>query len=158
MIDHHYARKYARFRTRRVIGLALLSLMVSVTLSASGALAGPDANAGRGGEPLEVRTLLVPGKITVIDFFSPFCAPCMHLAPLLEQLADKRSDLAVQRLNINRPGVRGIDWQSPLVKQYRLKSVPHFMIFSPEGKLLADGQPAAQQLQRWLRQAGLMKN
>ncbi len=158
MINKLVTRNHLKATDRLAIWLAVFSLMV--TMSAAAALAGPaqDANSGRGGQPLELKSLAVPGKVTLIDCYSPFCPPCLRLAPLLEQLAEKRSDLVVLRVNINRPGVNGIDWQSPLARQYGLKSIPHFVIFSPEGKLKAEGGPAAQQVSRWLRDAGLLKN
>ena len=85
-------------------------------------------------------SLPVQGKITVVDFFSQYCPPCMRLAPLLEQLAQKRSDLAIKKVNIQRPEVSGkIDWQSPLAKQLGLHSIPHFMIFDQKGKLVVPG-------------------
>ena len=116
-----------------------------------------DANAGHGGETLDLKPLLTKGKTTLIDFYSPFCPPCMRLAPVMEQLAAKRPDLAINKVNINRPEVRGIDWRSPLAQQYQIRQVPYFMIFSPQGKLVAQGQDAVEQVKRWLREAGLMK-
>ena len=76
-----------------------------------------EANAGRDGQTIDLKKLPVQGKITVVDFFSQYCPPCMQLAPLLEQLAQKRSDLAIKKVNIQRPEVSGkIDWQSPLAQ------------------------------------------
>jgi thiol-disulfide isomerase/thioredoxin len=100
---------------------------------------------------------LVQGKTTLIDFYSPFCPPCVQLAPLMARLAEKRPDLAVIKVNINRPEVKGIDWRSPLAQQYQIRQVPYFMVFSPKGKLLAQGRDAVETVQRWLQEAGLMK-
>jgi thiol-disulfide isomerase/thioredoxin len=93
----------------------------------------------------------------VVDFYSPFCPPCMHLAPLLARLGECRPDMSIQRVNINRPEVNGIDWRSPLAQQYQIRQVPYFMIFSPQGQLLSQGKDAVGTVQRWLQQAGLMK-
>lgn len=115
------------------------------------------ANAGRGGQTIELNRLPVRGKVTIVDVFSPYCPPCMRLAPLLEQLAQKRSDLAIKKVNIQRPEVSGkIDWQSPLAKQLDLRSIPHFMIFDPRGKLTAQGQEATRQVIGMLQEAGLI--
>ncbi len=141
------SRQYA------VVLLLALALVLGPRLTA--ALAA-DANAGRTGERLELKSVLVPGKTTLVDFYSPGCAPCLALAPLMERLAAQRTDLAICKLNINRAGKGGIDWQSPLSKQYRLSSVPYFMIYGPNGQLQAEGKPAAAQLERWLREAGIL--
>lgn len=132
-----------------IVPLVVLLLAVASSLPASLAVAGSveEANAGQGGEILDLRPLLVPGRVTLIDFYSPYCPPCRVLAPLLEQLAQRRPDLIVKKVNINRPGFQGIDWKSPLAQQYQLRSVPYFLIFNPQGKLVARGQAAMQQLE-----------
>ena len=81
----------------------------------------------------------------------------MRLAPIMAKLAAKRPDLAVKKVNINRPEVKGIDWHSPLAQQYQIRQVPYFMIFSPQGKLVAQGRDAAGTVQGWLQEAGLME-
>ena len=134
------------------------ALLLAALLWAMPAWAGEvmEANSGRPGETMEVKSLAKRGRVTLVDFYSPYCAPCVRLAPLLAQLAQRRPDLTVQKLNINRPQVRGIDWQSPLARQYDLRSVPHFMIFDAKGRLKAEGKTAANQVFAWLKEAGLL--
>ncbi len=161
MIDKSGARTYLRAMARRsatliVVVAAFCLLWGLVGQSYAGAV--QEANAGRGGQPIELNKLPVRGKITVVDFFSQYCPPCMRLAPLLEQLAQKRSDLAIKKVNIQRPEVSGkIDWQSPLAQQLELRSIPHFMIFDQKGKLSSQGQEAMKQVIGWLQEAGLIK-
>ena len=100
---------------------------------------------------------MVKGKTTLIDFHSPFCPPCVQLAPIMAKLAAKRPDLAIKKVNINRPEVNGIDWHSPLAQQYQIRQVPYFMIFSPQGQLVAQGREAVETVQGWLKEAGLME-
>jgi thiol-disulfide isomerase/thioredoxin len=116
-----------------------------------------EVNQGRGGESLDINDLKTQGRVTVVDFFSPYCPPCLRLAPLLHQLAQVRDNLVIKKVDINRPGVSGIDWNSPLARQYSLHSVPYFVIYNPKGKLVAEGAAAKQQVLQWLREAGLMK-
>jgi thiol-disulfide isomerase/thioredoxin len=134
----------------------VLAALLSLALVSSGAWAGAIAEANPG-QTLNVKSLLVKGKTTLIDFYSPFCPPCVQLAPLMDQLAAKRPDLAIKKANINRPGVNGIDWRSPLAQQYQIRQVPYFMIFDPRGKLVAQGREAFETVGRWLQEAGLMK-
>ena len=75
----------------------------------------------------------------------------------MAKLAAKRPDLAIKKVNINRPEVKGIDWHSPLAQQYQIRQVPYFMIFSPQGKLVAQGRDAVGTVQGWLKEAGLME-
>ena len=138
---------------------AVLLLLAAVTAAGSAAWASQpaEANAGKGGEPLEVASLAAPGQTTLIEFYSPYCPPCLQLAPLLEQLAQKKAGLAIKKVNINRPEVKGIDWHSPLAKQYGLRSVPYFLIFNPSGKQVSKDKAATRQVGQWLKEAGLIK-
>ena len=79
------------------------------------------------------------GKTNIVDFYSDYCPPCKKISPLLQKLGRKRPDLAMLQVDINRKGVKGIDWSSPLARQYELSSIPHFQIYDGEGNLLKEG-------------------
>ncbi len=161
MIDNHLLRHYVKVMNRVRISLpfslALVALLAMTLVSSGTWAAETDANCGNTGQPLDVKSLVVRGKTTLIDFYSPFCPPCMYLAPLLARLGESRRELSIQRVNINRPEVNGIDWRSPLAQQYQIRSVPYFMIFNPQGQLLAQGREAFDMVRGWLQEAGLMK-
>lgn len=162
MIDKLETRTYLGTMGRRLISALIgsfLGVFLLLALSAPG-LAGAvqEGNAGQEGGALALQNLPVQGKITVIDCYSPFCPPCMRLAPFMEKLAQKRRDLAIIKLNINRPEAQaGIDWQSPLAQQLGLRAIPYFLIFDREGRLTAQGSEARQQVLEWLREAGLLR-
>jgi thiol-disulfide isomerase/thioredoxin len=161
MIDTHHLRHYVEAMSRACKSLALLPVLaafLALALGSSGAWAGAvaDVNPNNPGETLDLNSLLVKGKTTVIDFYSPFCPPCVRLAPLMAKLAKKRPDLAIKKVNINRPGVNGIDWGSPLAQQYQIRQVPFFMIFNPQGQRVAQGRGATETVGGWLQEAGLM--
>lgn len=162
MIDKLETRTYLRTMGRRLgsafIG-SFLGVFLLLALSAPG-LAGAvrEGNAGQEGCALALQSLPVKGKITGVDCYSPFCPPCLRLAPFLEKLGQKRRDLAIIKLNINRPEAQaGIDWQSPLAQQLGLRLIPYFLIFDPEGRLTAQGPEARHQVLDWLREAGLLR-
>jgi thiol-disulfide isomerase/thioredoxin len=162
MIDIHHLRHYVKAMSRACKSLALLPVLaafLALTLGSSGAWAGTvtDVNPNNPGETLDVNSLSVKGKTTVIDFYSAFCPPCVRLAPLMAKLAKKRPDLAIKKVDINRAGVNGIDWRSPLAQQYQIRQVPYFMIFNPKGQLVAQGRKATETVGGWLQEAGLMK-
>lgn len=110
---------------------------------------GPEPREISMGEPVQLSDYIVPGKITIFDFFSRYCPPCMAEAPLVRKLHETRSDVAVVEVNINRPGIRGIDWQSPVAKEFQLDSIPHFTIYDQKGKVMADGDDARMIVDSW---------
>jgi len=147
-------RRYRKFLTLS----AVLTVLLALGFCSSAICAGlADANGDNPGQTLEIKSLLVKGKTTLIDFYSPYCPPCVRLAPIMAKLAKKRPDLAIKKVNINRPGVNGIDWRSPLAQQYQIRRVPFFMIFNPQGQLVAQGSQAVETVGGWLQEAGIMK-
>lgn len=104
------------------------------------------------GLEVDIKRHAVSGKYTIIDFWSPYCPPCMMIKPFVEKLAAARKDIAVREVNINRPDVRGIDWVSPVARQYDLHAVPHFKIFGPDRKLIAENEPATKMVLDWIRE------
>lgn len=102
------------------------------------------------GAKVKITDYLVPGKTTIFDFTSEYCPPCRAVAPHLEKLHATRDDIVVVKVDINRPDFKGIDWSSPVAKQYELGSVPHFKVYDAEGKLVAEGKPASQLVYSWL--------
>jgi thiol-disulfide isomerase/thioredoxin len=101
------------------------------------------------GEEVKISDYLVPGKITIFDFTSQYCPPCRSIAPYVEKLHLTRDDIAVVSVDINRPGVKGIDWESPVARQYEMHSIPHFKVFGPDGKLIAEGDKARALVTSW---------
>ena len=101
------------------------------------------------GQRVTLADYLAPGKTTVFDFFSEFCPPCRELSPKLEKLAQARPDFSIVKVDINRPGIQGIDGESPVALQYKLESIPHLKVFGPDRKLLAEGDKAWDMVSRW---------
>jgi thiol-disulfide isomerase/thioredoxin len=104
------------------------------------------------GREVDLKDFLVTGKITVFDFTSEYCPPCRAYADPLLKLHERRADIAVVKVDINRPEIHKIDWDSPVAHQYQMHSIPHFKVYGPDGKLVAedqvkfgpDGQPVVQ--------------
>lgn len=105
------------------------------------------------GQEIDIEKLVVSGKTTIIDFYSDYCPPCRKISPLLKKLDDKRDDIVVIKLDINRPGTKGvIDWKSPLARQYKLHGIPHFIIFDASGSRTHEGRPAGDRIMQLLYQ------
>lgn len=96
----------------------------------------------KAGQEVDILSLIQINKINIIDFYSDFCPPCVQIAPLLDRLDKQRDDIAVIKIDINRPGIRGIDWNSPVIKQFQIRSIPYFMVFDKEGNKISEGQDA----------------
>jgi thiol-disulfide isomerase/thioredoxin len=154
----HYVKSMSPARKSLALS-PILAALLALAFFSSGAGAGTllDANPNNPGQALDVKSLVVKGKTTLIDFYSPFCPPCVRLAPIMAKLAKKRPDLAIKKVNINQPGVNGIDWRSPLAQQYQIRQVPFFMIFNPQGQLVSQGREATETVGGWLQEAGLMQ-
>jgi thioredoxin 1 len=101
------------------------------------------------GEKINLEDHLVAGKTTIVDFYSEYCGPCRELAPHLEKLVQTRSDIAVVKVDINRPGHQGIDWESPVARQFKLSGIPHLRLYGPDKQLQSEGDPALTQVLGW---------
>lgn len=112
-------------------------------------------NSGTEGETVDLAHHLVAGKLNIIDFHSDYCAPAQAVAPSLHKLSTVAPDLVVRKVDINRPGTRGIDWNSPVSQQYRLRSIPHFKIYDANGELLAEGAEAKEQVEELMARYGV---
>ena len=102
------------------------------------------------GAEVNLADYLVPGKTTIFDFTSQYCPPCRAISPKLDELHKKRDDIAVVKVDINRADTKKIDWKSPVAQQYKLESIPHFKVYSPEGKLIAEGEKASKMVYGWV--------
>jgi len=87
-------------------------------------------------EPIEVNEndfdkLVLQSKVPVlVDFWAPWCRPCMMTAPILNELANEyNGKLVIAKLNV--------DQNSKVAQQYGVMSIPNLIVFK-------DGKPASQ--------------
>ena len=64
----------------------------------------------------------------LVDFWAEWCGPCHAIAPVLDQIAEERSDLKVVKLNI--------DEEPEIAQRYVVMSIPTLILFK-------DGEPSA---------------
>ncbi len=89
---------------------------------------GDVADAAVKGEAFDLQATLVPGKITVIDFWAEWCHPCIHVDEGLRELASLYPGLAVRRVEI-------VDDESPAAKPLGDKiELPIVWIFDEHGQ------------------------
>lgn len=106
--------------------------------------------------PVDLGAMIVSNKTNIVDLYSDYCPPCVKIAPYLKKLDESREDIALIKIDINRSGVQGIDWQSPVARQFKLRSIPHFIVVSPSGKIKFQGKKAYKFVLDQLRDEGLI--
>ncbi len=62
-------------------------------------------------------------KTTLVDFWAPWCRPCLLLAPTLEEVSQLRED----QINIVKVNV---DECPEIAKQYKVMGIPTLMLFN----------------------------
>ena len=75
------------------------------------------------------RDVLESDRPVIVDFWADWCRPCHLVAPVLDQIAEERSD-EVRLAKVN------IDEQPGLAMRYGVQSIPAIVLFR-------DGRPAA---------------
>jgi hypothetical protein len=76
------------------------------------------------------------------------------LEPRLEQLT-RKTRLVIMKVNINRSRFQGIDWQSPVARQFELRTVPYLVLLDEQGKLIAEGQQAMDMVLKLMQEVGV---
>ena len=59
-------------------------------------------------------------KEVVIDFYADWCGPCKMQSPIIDKLAEERSDIKVGKINV--------DESSNLAEKYGIMSIPTIMV------------------------------
>jgi len=87
------------------------------------------------GEKVELAKTLVPGKITVIDYWAEWCSPCHLLDTRLQHLVRSDSALAVRRVNMGK-------WDTAAARQatsdFRIEALPYVRVYDARGKFVGD--------------------
>ena len=60
-------------------------------------------------------------SIVIVDFWADWCGPCRMLAPELEKLCDKYSDITVGKVNV--------DEEPELAREFRIMSIPTVFVY-----------------------------
>ncbi|MBM3463300.1 MAG: thioredoxin family protein [Armatimonadetes bacterium] len=137
---------------------ALTMLFAAAVISGAMAATTPfykTINRDNPGQRVKITNFLAPGKTSVFAFVSDYCSDCTRLKPMLKQLTQQRSDVVVLKVNVNRPGVRVIDYNSPVALQYGARDLPYFIIYNRDGALVSQGDAAYQTVMNMLHMAGI---
>jgi len=73
------------------------------------------------------QSLISEEKITIVDFWAPWCGPCRTLGPILDEIAEENKDLQVVKVDV--------DSNSELSTEYKIRSIPAVYVFK-SGELI----------------------
>ncbi|MDD6174692.1 MAG: thioredoxin [Firmicutes bacterium] len=67
------------------------------------------------------REVLQAEKPVMVDFWAAWCGPCRMLSPIVDQLAEERTDAVFGKVNV--------DEQPELAAQFGVMSIPTVIVF-----------------------------
>lgn len=67
------------------------------------------------------QEVLASDKPVLVDFWATWCGPCRMLAPIIEEIAESRSDIKVGKVNVDEEG--------ELAVRFGISSIPTVIVF-----------------------------
>ena len=86
-------------------------------------------------DPFNAEDYVEPDQPTIIELYSSSCPGCKRLHGHLKQFLRVRPDVVVTQIHLGRYWSSESVWESYRVD---VKTVPHIIIYGPNGKLIAE--------------------
>ena len=83
----------------------------------------------RAGENVDLEAHVVPGKVTVFDFYAVWCGPCREVDAEMQTILESSSSVALRKINV-------VDWSSPVAQEYLQKvgGLPYVVVYGSNGR------------------------
>lgn len=83
----------------------------------------------RAGESVDIEAHIVPGKVTVFDFYAVWCGPCREVDAEMQTILESSSSVALRKINV-------VDWSSPVAQEYLQKvgGLPYVVVYGSDGR------------------------
>ena len=69
----------------------------------------------------EFNDLRKKSRLMVVDFYAEWCMPCLMMAPILERVAQKHSEINFAKVNV--------DESQDLAQEFEVSSIPCIVFF-----------------------------
>lgn len=69
----------------------------------------------------------------LVDFWASWCGPCKMIGPIIDQIADERTDVKVCKINV--------DDEPELAAKFRVMSIPTLIVFK-DGQIVTQSMGA----------------
>lgn len=67
------------------------------------------------------KEVLKAKETVIVDFYADWCGPCKMQSPILDEIAEERSNVKVCKINV--------DEEPEITESYNIMSIPTMMVF-----------------------------
>ena len=67
----------------------------------------------------------IANSTALVDFYADWCGPCRMVSPIVDEIAEERSDITIGKVNV--------DDENALAMKYGVMSIPTLIVFK-DGK------------------------